>query len=169
MTWDKPRSWQTKLCRDVPEVYPFHFRFWLAFCGHESWLEALKACWKCARSDALGITNSKFATLAFFLAFLINFRRFAPKCSGCDLTFKPTDMVRKARDHFFHVSCFVCVICHRQLMTGDQLFIINGHLFVCKEDCFAGSRFQNGNHFSGMFFPQLQQTTRVLLLLQGQY
>ena len=54
----------------------------------------------------------------------------------------------KARDHYFHVNCFTCVICHRQLMTGDQLFVLNDHLFVCKEDYYAGMYPIEENSFS---------------------
>ena len=52
-------------------------------------------------------------------------------------------MVRKARNHYFHVNCFTCVICHRLLMTGDELFVINEHVFVCKEDYYSAGMHLN--------------------------
>lgn len=61
-------------------------------------------------------------------------RRFAPRCSGCFGILQHDDMIRRAKDHFFHIDCFVCVVCSRQLKTGDKFFIINGHLFICQED-----------------------------------
>ena len=67
------------------------------------------------------------------------FRRFAPKCSGCYQSFRPSDLIRKALHHFFHVDCFKCFICQRQLATGDQLFIINEDSLVCKKDYYASS------------------------------
>ena len=67
------------------------------------------------------------------------FRRFAPKCSGCYQSFRPSDLIRKALHHFFHVDCFKCFICQRQLATGDQLFIINEDSLVCKNDYYASS------------------------------
>lgn len=67
-------------------------------------------------------------------SFVIFCRRFAPRCSGCFGILKHDDMIRRAKDHFFHIDCFVCVVCHRQLMTGDEFVIINGHLFICQED-----------------------------------
>ncbi len=50
-------------------------------------------------------------------------RRFAPRCSGCGEVFHPTDLVRKARDLYFHVMCFMCAVCGRQLHTGDQVML----------------------------------------------
>ena len=29
---------------------------------------------------------------------------------------------------------FICAICHRELETGDEFFIVNGHLLLCKDD-----------------------------------
>ena len=66
-------------------------------------------------------------------------RRFAPRCSGCDETFRPTDLVRKARDHYFHVNCFTCYVCRRELHTGDQLLICGNNAFICKQDYLAGN------------------------------
>jgi len=46
-------------------------------------------------------------------------------------------MVRRAgraNEHYFHVQCFICAICHRELETGDEFFIVNGHLLLCKDD-----------------------------------
>ena len=68
------------------------------------------------------------------MSIYIIYSNFAPRCSGCDVIFRPTDLVRKARNHYFHVNCFTCFICHRQLMTGDQLYVINDSVFVCTED-----------------------------------
>ena len=66
-------------------------------------------------------------------------RRFAPRCSGCDETFRPTDLVRKARDHYFHVNCFTCYVCRRELHTGDQLLICGNNAFICKQDYLTGN------------------------------
>ena len=66
-------------------------------------------------------------------------RRFAPRCSGCDETFHPTDLVRKARDHYFHVNCFTCYVCRRELHTGDQLLICGNNAFICKQDYLTGN------------------------------
>ena len=62
------------------------------------------------------------------------FRRFGPKCSGCGLGISPQDLVRKARDKVFHLKCFTCFVCHKQLVTGEELYVVGDTKFVCKED-----------------------------------
>ncbi|TRY59335.1 hypothetical protein DNTS_026116 [Danionella cerebrum] len=62
------------------------------------------------------------------------FRRFGTKCGGCAQLIAPGDLVRKARSKVFHVNCFTCIICNKQLSTGEELYIIDGSKFVCKQD-----------------------------------
>lgn len=61
-------------------------------------------------------------------------RRYGPRCSGCQNVILPNDMVRKARERIFHLTCFTCVMCKRQLNTGDKLFVMMDGAFVCKDD-----------------------------------
>ena len=62
-------------------------------------------------------------------------RRFGPRCGGCDDLIRPSDLVRRARpDRVFHLSCFVCGVCGKQLNTGDKLYIMPDDSFVCKDD-----------------------------------
>lgn len=60
-------------------------------------------------------------------------RRFGPKCSGCSFGISPTDLVRKTKDSVYHLSCFVCLVCHKKLTTGDHCYNLEGK-FVCKDD-----------------------------------
>ena len=62
------------------------------------------------------------------------FRRFGPKCSGCGEGISPQDLVRKARDKVFHLKCFTCFVCRKQLLTGEELYVVDDTKFVCKED-----------------------------------
>ena len=62
------------------------------------------------------------------------FRRFGPKCSGCGEGISPQDLVRKARDKVFHLKCFTCFVCRKQLVTGEELYVVDDTKFVCKED-----------------------------------
>ncbi|CAG0915697.1 unnamed protein product [Notodromas monacha] len=66
------------------------------------------------------------------------FRRFGTKCSGCGEGVSPTDLVRRARDKVFHLACFVCSICRRQMSTGDHLYVLPDCRFVCKDDYLGG-------------------------------
>ncbi|KAH7728049.1 CEH-14 protein [Aphelenchoides avenae] len=62
-------------------------------------------------------------------------RRFGPKCSRCGEFIGEKNVVRKANGHIYHVNCFLCVICKRELSTGDQFYLIptDGRL-VCRTD-----------------------------------
>lgn len=51
-------------------------------------------------------------------------RRFGTKCSGCNIGMCPEDLVRKAINKVYHVHCFVCSVCRRQLDTGEQLYLV---------------------------------------------
>ncbi|VDK48446.1 unnamed protein product, partial [Anisakis simplex] len=61
--------------------------------------------------------------------------RFGTKCSGCEEGICPDTVVRRANDHVYHVACFQCVICKRELRTGEEFYLIptDGRL-VCKTD-----------------------------------
>uniref|UniRef100_A0A0R3S5E7 Homeobox domain-containing protein n=1 Tax=Elaeophora elaphi TaxID=1147741 RepID=A0A0R3S5E7_9BILA len=63
------------------------------------------------------------------------YKRFGTKCSMCDEGICPDMVVRRANDHVYHVSCFQCIICKRELRTGEEFYLIptDGRL-VCKSD-----------------------------------
>jgi LIM homeobox protein 3/4 len=42
--------------------------------------------------------------------------------------------VRRANDYVYHLQCFACLICHRQLNTGDEFYLIDDQKLVCKVD-----------------------------------
>ena len=52
-------------------------------------------------------------------------------------------MVRKAQDFVYHLHCFACIICSRQLATGDEFYLMEDGRLVCKEDYETAK--QNGN------------------------
>lgn len=78
-------------------------------------------------------------------------RRFGTKCAGCDRLVDKNDLVRRARDKVFHVDCFCCTVCQKRLDTGEELYILNGNRFICKQDymncrpgeCFATTAVKN--------------------------
>ncbi|TKS84883.1 LIM/homeobox protein [Collichthys lucidus] len=53
------------------------------------------------------------------------FRRFGTKCAGCLQGISPNDLVRKARSKVFHLNCFTCMVCNKQLSTGEELYVID--------------------------------------------
>uniref|UniRef100_A0A7N9DDY1 LIM/homeobox protein Lhx1 n=1 Tax=Macaca fascicularis TaxID=9541 RepID=A0A7N9DDY1_MACFA len=67
------------------------------------------------------------------------FRCFGTKCAGCAQGISPSDLVRRARSKVFHLNCFTCMMCNKQLSTGEELYIIDENKFVCKEDYLSNS------------------------------
>uniref|UniRef100_A0A182TJ38 LIM/homeobox protein Awh n=1 Tax=Anopheles melas TaxID=34690 RepID=A0A182TJ38_9DIPT len=65
-------------------------------------------------------------------------RRFGTKCARCSRTISATDWVRRARDLIFHLACFACDSCGRQLSTGEQFALVDDKV-LCK------------THYSEMF------------------
>nr|XP_055054002.1 LIM/homeobox protein Lhx1b [Misgurnus anguillicaudatus] len=76
------------------------------------------------------------------------FRRYGTKCGGCSQGISPSDLVRKARSKVFHLNCFTCIMCNKQLSTGEELYIIDEYKFVCKEDYVNNSNGKDTNLLS---------------------
>ncbi|XP_071849234.1 LIM/homeobox protein Lhx1-like [Apostichopus japonicus] len=62
------------------------------------------------------------------------FRRYGTKCAGCSQGILPSDLVRRARNKVFHLNCFTCMVCRKQLSTGEELYIVDENQFICKDD-----------------------------------
>ncbi|XP_077015215.1 LIM/homeobox protein Lhx5 [Tamandua tetradactyla] len=73
------------------------------------------------------------------------FRRFGTKCAGCAQGISPSDLVRKARGKVFHLNCFTCMVCNKQLSTGEELYVIDENKFVCKDDYLSSSSLKEGS------------------------
>ncbi|XP_070571584.1 LIM/homeobox protein Lhx5-like isoform X2 [Ptychodera flava] len=61
-------------------------------------------------------------------------RRYGTKCAGCSQGISPNDLVRRARNQVFHLKCFTCMVCHKQLSTGEELYVVDENQFICKDD-----------------------------------
>ena len=57
--------------------------------------------------------------------------KYAVKCSCCQRAIQETDWVRKAKQHVYHLACFACEVCKRQLSTGEEFALID-HKLLCK-------------------------------------
>jgi hypothetical protein len=84
------------------------------------------------------------------------YRRYGPKCAGCDQPILPSDLVRREHQHrqtttatisnilnnndsgkIFHLNCFMCCSCRKPITTGEQLYIVDDNKFMCKQDYFT--------------------------------
>uniref|UniRef100_A0A8C4V936 LIM homeobox 4 n=1 Tax=Falco tinnunculus TaxID=100819 RepID=A0A8C4V936_FALTI len=102
------------------------------------------------------------------------FKRFGTKCTACQQGIPPTQVVRKAQDFVYHLHCFACIICSRQLATGDEFYLMEDGRLVCKEDYETAK--QNGRHperatrrdILGSFSPEVWAGgVELLMLLQS--
>ncbi|XP_036383691.1 LIM/homeobox protein Lhx3-like isoform X2 [Megalops cyprinoides] len=62
------------------------------------------------------------------------FKRFGTKCAACQQGIPPSQVVRRAQDSVYHLHCFSCIVCKRQLATGDEFYLMEDSRLVCKAD-----------------------------------
>lgn len=90
---------------------------------------------------------------------MITWRLFGTKCDKCGNSFSKNDFVMRAKTKIFHIECFRCSACARQLMPGkfpllieiyykmpiincycigigegDEFALRDGGILYCKED-----------------------------------
>lgn len=75
---------------------------------------------------------------------------FGAKCSKCCRAISASDWVRKARDLVYHLACFACDACHRQLSSGEEFALLENRV-LCKthylETMDLGSTSSDGKGF----------------------
>ena len=55
---------------------------------------------------------------------LFHIRVYGTKCQACKEGLCPEDLVRKTVSGVYHVKCFSCSMCKRQLETGEQMYLV---------------------------------------------
>jgi len=73
-----------------------------------------------------------FQLLNNISSFLL-FRLFGTKCAKCSRSVTKNDFVMRAKNQIYHIDCFRCIACSRQLVPGDEFALREDGLF-CKED-----------------------------------
>ncbi|NP_001292178.1 uncharacterized protein LOC100634938 [Amphimedon queenslandica] len=72
-------------------------------------------------------------------------KRFGTRCAGCQQPIPPTQVVRRAQENVYHLQCFACFICQRQLSTGDEFYLMDDRKLVCKADYEAAKARADGS------------------------
>ena len=74
---------------------------------------------------------------------------FGTRCAKCQARFARNDLVMRARSHIFHVDCFRCDICARQLVSGDEFALRDDARLLCKADHEAAYVTNNNGRATG--------------------
>ncbi|KAF8381943.1 ceh-14 [Pristionchus pacificus] len=93
---------------------------------------------ECLRCEDCGETLSATCFLKNSATFCRShfIKRFGTKCSSCKEAISPESQVRRAHGgRVYHVDCFKCAACSKQLTTGQQFYIVpdDGNI-VCMAD-----------------------------------
>lgn len=76
--------------------------------------------------------SPSFPPFSFSLGWSL-LRLYGIKCAKCSIGFSKNDFVMRARAKVYHIECFRCVACSRQLIPGDEFALREDGLF-CRAD-----------------------------------
>ena len=129
-----PRSGHRgQLCAPGPRI-PFSGVPAGSLCGQGQGQEAYLQEPPCPHLASRSPTRSGRRSGGALSRALCSRRRFGTKCAACQLGIPPTQVVRRAQDFVYHLHCFACVVCKRQLATGDEFYLMEDSRLVCKAD-----------------------------------
>ncbi|KFD61756.1 hypothetical protein M514_26052 [Trichuris suis] len=70
--------------------------------------------------------------LKHIVSLIICVQQFGVKCDRCNQTIQSNHWVRRARQYVYHLACFACDTCQRQLSTGEE-FALQDSRVLCKQ------------------------------------
>ncbi|CAF0859419.1 unnamed protein product [Brachionus calyciflorus] len=82
------------------------------------------------------------------------YKRFPRKCNNCFQSISPNEFIMRSRQYIFHLNCFKCIICERQLNTGEEYGINSkdGSIY-CRIHYCPGENEPNFDFFSNSNLP----------------
>ncbi|KAJ8300256.1 hypothetical protein KUTeg_021775 [Tegillarca granosa] len=95
----------------------------------QSWHVSCLRC--CVCQTGLERQNSCFIKEDHIYCRMDYAREFGTKCSKCYRSIQANDWVRRARDNVYHLACFACDSCKRQLSTGEEFALMEERV-LCK-------------------------------------
>ncbi|EYB96282.1 hypothetical protein Y032_0151g2792 [Ancylostoma ceylanicum] len=122
-----PLKYEAEICSGCDRA--IHERTLLTVNGR-SWHENCLRCASCATS--LQSQHTCFYRDGNTLCKACYGRQFGTKCASCARLIHATDWVRRARSFVFHLACFACAQCKRQLSTGEE-FALQDNRLLCKQ------------------------------------
>ena len=75
--------------------------------------------------------HAALSRITLIFVIISTFRQFGTKCARCGRSIHANDWVRRARSNVYHLACFACDACKRQLSTGEEFALKEGHV-LCK-------------------------------------
>ncbi|XP_059200604.1 LIM/homeobox protein Lhx8-like [Centropristis striata] len=134
-----PSSLSSSSSASVPTVVSLPGKTLCSSCGLEILdrylLKVNNLCWhvRCLScsvcNTSLGRHVSCFIKDKQVFCKLDYFRRYGTRCARCGRNIHSGDWVRRARGSSFHLACFSCCSCKRQLSTGEECGLLENRVF----------------------------------------